>query len=315
MGALPRYNVNSADFNHLLDSYRQGVREMQQRSNDDPTSWIYQANIHGTVDEPAQDDWNMCQHQSYFFLPWHRMYIFWFERILRQASGNPNLTLPYWDYSDPNSRALPEAFRLPADSSNPLYVKERRNMPPFQVINEGSQLPVSVVSFSEAFNFHNFTSTTTNNVINDAIVANSFGGDVVPGPAQFADKAYPPDTFDGELELQPHNMVHVAVGGRYRDSNGWHYGLMYDPRTAARDPIFWLHHSNIDRLWAKWLADGIGSNPTVDNWLNTSFNFFDENGRKVTMFVRDVLDTTSFTYYIYPDTSQNPQVLPGYTYE
>lgn len=298
MGALPRYNVNSADFNNFLADYRNGVSAMKNRSNDDPTAWIYQANIHGTTDQPAQDDWNMCQHQSYFFLPWHRMYIFWFERILRQASGNPNLTLPYWAYSDSNSRALPAAFRQPADSSNPLYMQERDSQ-----INQGWQLPGSAVSFSEAFSFSNFTSATSENVMNGVPVANSFGGDEVPGAAQFADLQFP-GTFDGELEMQPHNVIHDLVGGN-----------MSDPRTAARDPIFWLHHANIDRLWAKWLAEANGSNPAIDDWLNTSFNFFDENGRKVTMFVRDVLDTTSFTYYIYPDTGQNPQVLPGYTYE
>jgi hypothetical protein len=51
---------------------------------------------------------------SFFFLSWHRMYIYFFERILRAASGDPNLALPYWNYSDPAQRALPVPFREPA---------------------------------------------------------------------------------------------------------------------------------------------------------------------------------------------------------
>ena len=39
------------------------------------------------------------------------------------------------------------------------------------------------------------------------------------------------------------------------------YGLMSDPGTAGLDPIFYLHHSNIDRMWALWNANG-NANPT-----------------------------------------------------
>ncbi len=38
-----------------------------------------------------------------------------------------------------------------------------------------------------------------------------------------------------------HGSVHVWVGG-----------LMSDPATAAADPIFWMHHCNLDRLWWQW---------------------------------------------------------------
>ena len=63
-------------------------------------------------------------------------------------------------------------------------------------------------------------------------------GGRIPAPVHFS-------SFTGLLEAQPHNTVHVKVGG-------W----MGDPNTAAQHPIFWLHHANIDRLWEHWLDRG-----------------------------------------------------------
>lgn len=51
--------------------------------------------------------------------------------------------------------------------------------------------------------------------------------------------------FQRRLELGPHAEVHIAVGGQ----NGT--GTMNSPSSPA-DPIFWLHHANIDRLWTQW---------------------------------------------------------------
>jgi len=78
---------------------------------------------------------------------------------------------------------------------------------------------------------------------------------------------------------------------------------MSDPNTAGQDPIFWLHHANIDRLWKKWLRKGHGrANPTGDTtWMNTSFSFFDENGHEVQMSGKDILDTADKLGYRYDD--------------
>jgi tyrosinase len=58
---------------------------------------------------------------------------------------------------------------------------------------------------------------------------------------------------------------------------------------AARDPIFWLHHSNIDRIWASW-NNGGRANPT-GSWLMQSFVFADESGNRVDSLVGDFLET------------------------
>ena len=56
-------------------------------------------------------------------------------------------------------------------------------------------------------------------------------------------------TFQKAIEGAVHGSVHNAIGGD-----------MAGPGSPA-DPIFWLHHANIDRLWAKWQAAHPGQNP------------------------------------------------------
>lgn len=65
--------------------------------------------------------------------------------------------------------------------------------------------------------------------------------------------------IDGRL----HGNVHVRVG------NGRGMG---DVPWAANDPIFWLHHANIDRLWASWNSNG-GRNPQDAAWGQQRFAF------------------------------------------
>src|SRR6266567_3804107 len=122
-----RRDIGSLDPNgSAMASLRRGVQVMQTRPASEPTSWLFQANIHGTNDTSPNLAWNQCQHGSFFFLAWHRMYLYGFERILRAASGSPNLTVPYWNYAKatPTARALPAPFRTPT-TGNPLFVAQR----------------------------------------------------------------------------------------------------------------------------------------------------------------------------------------------
>ena len=54
--------------------------------------------------------------------------------------------------------------------------------------------------------------------------------------------------FQSELE-GAHNNVHNAVGGQMAQAN------------SPADPLFWLHHSNMDRIWSAWQATPNGANP------------------------------------------------------
>jgi Common central domain of tyrosinase/Polyphenol oxidase middle domain len=80
-------------------------------------------------DAIAQAIWATCEHsgnvqsqQAQNFFGWHRMYLYYFERVLRWAANDDTLRLPYWDYTDPQHLALPAEFQ---DKTSPLYDDKR----------------------------------------------------------------------------------------------------------------------------------------------------------------------------------------------
>jgi tyrosinase len=216
------------------------------------------------------------------------MYLYFFERIVRKAvrdAGGPaDFALPYWNYDRPfPGNSLPPAFRaptLPDGTSNPLFIAAPRRS---ATLMAGGQLPATATSPAAALANTNFSLPSS---------APTFGGGRV-GPAHFGGAL-------GLLETTPHNVLHPTIGGP--SSGQCAGGLMTDPRCAALDPIFWLHHANIDRLWNNWLALAGGrANPTESAWLSQQFVFFDETGNQVIMRGADVVDSAAQLRYVYDD--------------
>lgn len=244
--------------------YAKGVKEMKSRSVDDETSWWFFAGIHGdylqnvssgmnvsTTPIPSQTQrdmyWEQCQHSTWFFLPWHRGYLYALENILREiivSKGGPeDWALPYWNYfGEDNQNEIPPAFtelRMPDGTENPLYVQER-----FGPYNNGNiYIPLSLWRINE--NCQRSESF-------EGAQSDSYGG----AETGFLHSG---GAGAGSIEYNPHNIVHGAIGGRR--------GFMSNPRTAGLDPVFYLHHCNIDRMWAVWNQDG-RSNPTKLSWLS-----------------------------------------------
>ena len=101
--ARVRKDVRSlgAGWNDTLLWYARAVQTLQSRPLTDPTSWGFLAAMHGmhpvvwrqfgVIDSNTalptlvvqRRFWNQCQHQSWYFLPWHRGYIQAFENVLR----------------------------------------------------------------------------------------------------------------------------------------------------------------------------------------------------------------------------------------
>lgn len=281
-----------------LEWYGKAIAEMKKRDASDPTSWAFQGAIHGFgLDKDNSDQykywhgyapfpeerevlgfWQQCQHQTWFFLPWHRMYLAYFEQIVGQTiidlGGPKDWALPFWNYSDksnPDRLNIPPSFTSPAESDNPLWLTGRVNT----VDADSTTLEKLDIDF--------FTSRAGHT---------GFGGDITPF-------SHGGDWSFGGLEDLPHNHIHVDIEG-----------AMIDPATAALDPIFWLHHANIDRLWQVWLNKG-NQNPTNPEWLNFAFNFHDKNKETASMTPRDVLDTTKvLTGYTYEGVPSTPEIPP-----
>ena len=265
--------------NPVVTSYAAAIELMRDRPSSDPTSWTYQAAIHGSGAPSPPPLANECRHQGWYFLPWHRMYLYYFEQIVRAAvieTGGPeDWALPYWNYGRNGRNAtLPRPFRPPPAGLAALA------MPRNPGINTGATIPPEITSSQRALARRIYTG-----------VAEFGGGDT--GPGQFEGET-------GRLEQTPHNDIHVAIGG-----------FMGNPDTAALDPIFWLHHANIDRLWAVWNGQR-RLNPSDDDWVDQTFSFFDADGTEVSKACGEVDDTIADLGYTYrPSPAPARRVTPA----
>lgn len=283
----------------IILGYALAVRAMRLRPAADPTSWRYQAAVHGTAVNRDQFR-NQCQHQTWYFLPWHRMYLLHVESMMRAIVGGlPGVdaqtkaawALPYWDYGrSTTTRALPRTFReltLPDGSPNPLRVEQRNRRPGLDV-NGGARLPAEVTSARFALRERTFSG------VPGAGVTSGFGGGAA-SPNHFG-------AVPGQVELTPHGDVHTTVGGPG--------GLMSGFDTAPLDPIFWLHHANVDRLWEVWRTqqNPVRRNPTRTAWLAQTFDFHDAAAMPIKSTVSDFRSTADLDYS-YADTSLPPGPL------
>ncbi len=182
----------------------------------DERGYNYQAGIHG-LPLPMSCD---IAHGRPIFLPWHRAYLYFFELTLRDLQ--PAVTLPWWDWtSDP---AIPAAYSESTAEGhpNPLYSAKVDPLALEQGARSGDTRAPS--TFREP---------------------GADGSPPLPSKADIeAVLALPSfEDFTGQLE-ELHNNVHVWVGGSK--------GHMSDIPFAAFDPIFWAHHTMIDRVWRMW---------------------------------------------------------------
>ena len=295
----------------IITFYRQAIGVMKARPLRVSSSWRYQAAIHdyprdvsstasrrndprnpdpfaADADFPLPGDldtfWRQCQHSGWFFLSWHRMYLHHFEKIVMAAVAtlpNPpaDWALPYWNYSTSAATALlPAPFRdarMPDGTPNHLFVAERT-----PGANTGG-------AFLDARD----TSL-------DLLRARPYSVPFTPPlPTSFAGgrRLNHPGSGGGggALEQVPHNQVHSKLGGAT--------GFMGGFSTAPLDPIFWLHHCNIDRLWEAWIQrqkqqGNLDRNPkpgtpVADGWLDQPFDFRDATGAAIRMTSREVLNT------------------------
>ena len=237
-----------------------------------------------TPDRFSSDVWGTCQHTTEAttrdprFLPWHRLYLYYYERTLRKYAGDQRFALPYWDYFDYQTADGKGLYLPPViaeKDNNPLYDDIRTLW-----LNENKvTMEPQFANAEDAFQEPDFVS------------------------------------FSNRLENTPHGMMHCAVG------NGCTTAHMGWVPVAGNDPIFYMHHANIDRLWQCWLNQK-ANGETIDlawakanlglpeSWYDIAYQFVDENGNKVTKTIADAFspEVLAISYAGYencPDIKQH----------
>jgi tyrosinase len=254
-------------------------RSVNTMALDDPILVSYRKAVAAMKALPSSDprNWtnqsnihlNFCPHGNWYFLPWHRAYLVAFERICRQLSGDNNFALPYWDWTA--NPQLPAAFatQMYNGQPNPLYDATR---------------PSQTVTISPTY--------VGASVISAIYIETSFevfGSTRPTGQNSTASTWQRVTGTKGPFESGPHDHVHTTVLGDMLQ--------LWSPL----DPVFWLHHCNIDRIWDHW--NSLGRANTSDAlWRTFSFSgqFVNPSGASGTTpynpSVTGVLDILSLGY-------------------
>jgi tyrosinase len=158
------------------------------------------------------------------FLPWHRAYLLDLERALQAI--DPSVALPYWRFD----QAAPNIFK-----------------PEFMGVSDN----LGTVSFANN-NPLQFWKTDGQPGVNRRPLFNIAGAP--PNPISEAATLALGTNFSQfrTMEGNPHGSAHTSFGG-----------FISSTSTAPRDPLFFLLHCNVDRLWAKWQRQNSRFNPAV----------------------------------------------------
>lgn len=248
----------------IIETYREFVGKMKELPSSDPFSWVGFADVHGK----DAFSYNHCPHGNWYFVPWHRAYVQMYEVACRKLTGNQDFAMPYWDWTA--DRQIPKAFSDERwqGRPNPLFEASRR-MPPT------ASLPDNMVG-----------KTRVMEPILEESNYEIFGTSRPDGQDSLDQRWITSGTgVQGPLEQNPHNRVHCRVGG------------IFCAAWSPRDPIFMMHHGNIDWIWARWNARG-HSNTTDRLWLDMEFqnHFIAPDGSLYSKTVRDLQEVEPLGY-------------------
>jgi len=184
-------------------------------------------------------------HGNSQFFPWHRAYLKTLEEKMQQF--HPCVTMPWWDWTQDQTAISPYNFKwtsVVSEGNEGLWGHINGNsaqMGSFETdaTNPSWDLPSGWPVGSRSSSMNPSSSLPSSGTVFNYLARSSFGS-----PGNFK-------AFEG-----PHGSPHVMIGGN-----------MGGGRSPA-DPIFWLHHAGVDRLWYDWQAlhapgTDYDANPTV----------------------------------------------------
>lgn len=202
---------------------------------------------------PAQRN---AAHRGPIFAPWHRVMLMVFEQNLQRALGDSNFGLPYWDWAENGD--------LPSEQQAAAAIWGVDCM-------GGDGNPVSTGPFAfRASDPSAFRVRISTNISGELRSVNrglrrAFGvsANALPKTAHVADALALTDydapdwnaetncfrncvegwmDDEGVSQTWLHNLVHVWIGGEMLLA------------SSPNDPVFFLNHCNIDRLWESWMS-------------------------------------------------------------
>ena len=250
-----------ADDDPFFSQYAQAIEKMHALPVSDPRSWRNQAIIHA----------NYCPHGMDDFLEWHRFYITYFEEICGEIIGDPGFTLPYWNWSN-NEGRLPRQF-FDDTPLNVVRLNDTSNYTPPSWSRSGWR-DIQTVGTRAL--------TLTTGLMSDPRFSQIFDDNAIDSIKRLSDF----ELFQRAVEGTPHNTAHVLVG----DPNGHMINGL-----SSLDPVFWLHHCNVDRIWAEWQT---AMNETPINNMRYDGQFVDKQGQSVSVTAQQSHDfkAMGFTY-------------------
>ncbi len=180
------------------------------------------------------DNGERTGHRSPSFLPWHRQYLLEFEAALQAI--DPSVNLPYWDWTADRS-ATSGIWGADFMGGNGRSSDGQVTTGPFAFsggnwrlnVNTDSrtylrrQLGTGVAQLPSRTDTESVLAITTY----DAAPWNS-------SSSGFR------NALEGWRGVNLHNRVHVWVGGQMATG------------MSPNDPVFWLHHCFVDKLWSEW---------------------------------------------------------------
>ncbi|XP_027109320.1 polyphenol oxidase I, chloroplastic-like [Coffea arabica] len=273
-----------------VKKYSSAITKMKNLSMSDPRNFYQQANVHCVYCDEGYPqlgfpDKKLEIHSSWLFFPWHRWYLYFFERICKNLLDDDTFTLPFWQWDDSSGMQIPSMFN---DSKLSLYdcIRNPKHLPPkvVDLAYNGTDLPIDP-NIQIQYN----CCTMYTQMITQSSTPDCFFGQPLLGGND-------PDPGAGSIENIPHNCVHDWVGDPSQPNNE-DMGVLY---AAGRDPIFYAHHANIDRMW--YIYDNVLKRKNIEDpdWLNSSFIFFNEAARPVRVTVKDSTNLAKLGY-TYPD--------------
>jgi hypothetical protein len=226
-----------------------------------------------SVTVPTGETTNMG-HQGPAFLPWHRQFLLDFENLLTEHGST--VGLPYWDWTDhsgTDTKLFSTDF-LGARSGKIRkgYFAKQAPGSPGNSHPRPSWWPAGLSGWKIHNSLAHTFGTTLRRKLNSRSLAIPEDVRRTLARQSYEDtgNAMEIDPILGIPRNQPRGFRNrLETGLRMHNfGHGWTGGHMGHPLSSPNDLIFYLHHCNIDRLWAEWQQAGHAGTPFYPSSLS-----------------------------------------------